>query len=111
VVLGGSWLGLALIVAGVSGFAIDLRYASLGPFTFAGLAALVAGSVLLFHGPWLHVPLALLVFGIAGMTAFLVGAMTRVLRDLRLIRSGQLEVREAHEQIASDNGQGGSSAP
>jgi membrane-bound serine protease (ClpP class) len=111
VVLGGSWLGLALIVAGVGGFAIDLRYASLGPFTFAGLAALVAGSVLLFHGPWLRVPLAVLVFGIAGMTAFLVGAMTRVLRDLRLIRSGQLDVRDAHEQISSDNGQGGSSAP
>jgi membrane-bound serine protease (ClpP class) len=110
VVLGGSWLGLALIVGGVGGFAIDLRYVSLGPFTFAGLAALVAGSVLLFHGPWLHVPLAILVFGIAGMTAFLVGAMTRVLRDLRLIRGGQLEVRDAHEQIVSDNGQGGSSA-
>jgi len=111
VVLGGSWLGLALVVLGVGGFAIDLRYASLGPFTFAGLAALVAGSLLLFHGPWLRVPLALLVFGVAGMTAFLVGAMTRVLRDLRLIGSGQLQVRDAHEQIVSDNGQGGAGAP
>jgi hypothetical protein len=47
----------------------------------------------------------LLAFGIAGMTAFLLGAMTRVLRDLRLVESGQLEVRDAHERI-NENGQG-----
>jgi hypothetical protein len=59
----------------------------------------------LFHGPWLRVPPVLLAFGIAGMTAFLLGAMTRVLRDLRLVASGQLEVRDAHEHM-SENGQG-----
>jgi membrane-bound serine protease (ClpP class) len=107
VVLGGSWLGLALIVAGVAGFAVDLRYASLGIFTAAGFAALVAGSVLLFHGPWLRVPPLLLVAGIAAMTAFLIGAMTRVLRDLRLVAAGRLEVRDAHEAvIESANGDG-----
>src|SRR5439155_27245500 len=79
VVLGGSWLGFGLIVVGVAGFAIDLRYASLGPFTAAGFAGLVAGSVLLFHGPWLRVPPVLLAAGVVAMTAFLLGAMTRVL--------------------------------
>jgi membrane-bound serine protease (ClpP class) len=105
VVLGGSWLGLALIVAGIVGFAVDLRFQSLGAFTVAGFAALVAGSVLLFHGPWLRVPPLLIAGGVAGMTAFLLGAMTRVLRDLRLVASGQLQVRDAHEH-GSDNGKG-----
>jgi len=108
VVLGGSWLGFGLIVAGVAGFAVDLRYQSLGAFTLAGFAALTAGSVLLFSGPWLRVPPALIAAGVLGMTAFLVGAMTRVLRDLRLVASGELQVRDAHEAvIESDNGQGG----
>ena len=33
VTLGGSWVGFALIVAGVAAFCVDLRYESLGPFT------------------------------------------------------------------------------
>jgi membrane-bound serine protease (ClpP class) len=102
VTLGGSWLGLALIVAGVAGFAVDLRYQGLGPFTVAGFAALVAGSLLLFRGPWLHVSPWLLAFGITSMVLFLVGAMTRVLRDLRAVARGELEVRDAHP-----NGHGG----
>jgi membrane-bound serine protease (ClpP class) len=110
VVLGGSWLGLSLIVAGVIGFAVDLRYQSLGAFTVAGFAALTAGSILLFHGPWLRVPPPLIAAGVVGMTAFLLGAMTRVLRDLRLVASGELQVRDAHEAVTgTDNGQGGNS--
>jgi membrane-bound serine protease (ClpP class) len=104
-VLGGSWLGFALIVAGVVGFAIDLRYATLGPFTAGGLAGLTAGSILLFQGPWLRVPPVLIGAGILAMTAFLLGAMTRVLRDLRLVASGRLQVRDAHDHAPSDNGQ------
>ena len=108
VTLGASWLGFALVVAGVVGFAVDLRYQSLGVFTLAGFAALVAGSILLFPGPWLRVPPWLIAGGVAGMTAFLLGAMTRVLRDLRLVASGQLQVRDAHEAVTGvDKGQGG----
>ena len=106
VALGGSWLGFALIVAGVVGFAVDLRYQSLGAFTIAGFAGLAAGSALLFNGPYLRVPPWLIAGGVVGMTAFLLGAMTRVLRDLRLVASGQLEVRDAHDAIL-DDGHGG----
>jgi hypothetical protein len=37
-----------------------------------------------------------LAFGIVAMTMFLLGAMTRVLRDLRAIARGELEVQDAH---------------
>jgi hypothetical protein len=66
--------------------------------TAAGLAGLVAGSLMLFHGPWLHVSPWALAFGITSMFLFLVGAMTRVLRDLRAVARGELEVREAHPE-------------
>ena len=94
--LGGSWLGVALIVLGVAGFAVDLRYASLGPLTAAGFAALVAGSLLLFPGRWLRIDPLVLAFGIISMVAFLLGAMTRVLRDLRAVARGELQVHDAH---------------
>lgn len=96
VTLGGSWLGFALIVLGVAGFCVDLRYQALGLFTLLGFAALIAGSLLLFPGPHLRVNVWVLVFGIVAMTMFLLGAMTRVLRDLRLIARGELEVTDAH---------------
>jgi membrane-bound ClpP family serine protease len=98
VTLGGSWLGFSLVVAGVALFAVDLRFQSLGPLTFSGFAALVAGSLLLFRGPWLRVSPWVLAFGITSMVLFLVGAMTRVLRDLRAVARGELEVREAHPE-------------
>jgi membrane-bound serine protease (ClpP class) len=113
VTLGGSWLGFALIVAGVAGFCIDLRYQALGLFTIFGFGALVAGSLLLFPGPYLRVSPWILGFGIVAMTMFLLGAMTRVLRDLRLIARGELEVTDAHPhpEPSDDraNGQEGSS--
>ncbi len=96
VTLGASWLGFALIVAGIAGFAVDLRYQSLGPPTAAGFAGLVAGSLLLFRGPWLRVSPWVLAIGITGMVLFLLGAMTRVLRDLRAVAHGDLQVRDAH---------------
>lgn len=103
VTLGGSWLGFGLIVAGVAGFAVDLRFQGLGPPTIAGFGALVAGSLLLFSGPWLHVSPWILGFGIAGMVAFLLGAMTRVLRDLRALARGELEVHDAHPHPNGDH--------
>jgi hypothetical protein len=43
-----------------------------------------------------------LAFGIVSMTMFLLGAMTRVLRDLRLIARGELEVTDAHPHPEHD---------
>lgn len=108
VVLGGSWFGVAMIVGGVIAFCIDLRYSSLGPVSALGVVSLVAGSVLLFNGPWLRVSPWVLAFGIVGMTTFMLGAMTRVLRDLRAVARGELEVRDAHPH---PNGDGGHDAP
>ncbi len=68
-----------------------------------GFAALVAGSLLLFPGPYLRVSPWVLAFGVVSMTAFLIGAMTRVLRDLRAVARGELEVTDAHPH---PNGQG-----
>jgi membrane-bound serine protease (ClpP class) len=96
VVLGGSWLGFVLIAAGVGAFCVDLRYQGLGIFTLIGFAGLVGGSLLLFPGPYLRVSPWVLAFGIVAMVMFLLGAMTRVLRDLRLIARGELEVTDAH---------------
>jgi membrane-bound serine protease (ClpP class) len=94
--LGGSWLGAALMVIGVTGFCVDLRFQSLGLFSAAGFAGLVTGSLLLFPHRYLSVSPWILAFGIAGMVAFLLGAMTRVLRDLRAAARGELEVTQAH---------------
>ncbi|HVE91664.1 MAG TPA: hypothetical protein VNE62_05110 [Actinomycetota bacterium] len=96
VTLRGSWLGLALLVAGVAAFCVDLRLESLGLFTLLGVAGLVAGSLLLFPAPLLRVSPWVLALGISGMVAFLLGAMTRVLRDLRAIARGELEVTDPH---------------
>ena len=104
VTLGASWVGVVLIVAGVAAFGVDLRYSSLGPFTVGGLVALVSGSLLLFRSPWLEVSPWVLALGVIGMVLFLLGAMTRVLRDLRAIARGELEVTDAHPH---PNGQGG----
>lgn len=106
-VLGGSWPAVALILAGVGGQAWDLRNTNVTIFSFAGVVALVAGSLLLFRGPWLRVDPWVLGIGIVGMTLFMYGVMTRVMRDLRLVASGELEVREAHEPHLN----GGEDAP
>jgi membrane-bound serine protease (ClpP class) len=103
VTLGGSWIGFALIVIGVVGFCLDLRFQALGVATILGFAGLVAGSLLLFSGTFLSVSVWVLAFGIVSMVAFLLGAMTRVLRDLRAVARGELEVTEAHPH---PNGQG-----
>src|SRR5207247_1117350 len=60
-----------------------------------------------FHGPFLRVQPFVIAAGVISMTVFLVSAMTRVLRDLRMGASGELQVRDAHEAVVSDKGQGG----
>ena len=107
VTLGGSWLGFALIVVGVGLFALDLRFESLSFPTAFGFVGLVAGSLFLFPGPYLRVSPWVLAFGIVAMTAFLIGAMTRVLRDLRAVARGEIEVTDAHPH---PNGHGDSHA-
>lgn len=103
VTLGGSWIGVALIVASMVAFSIDLRYESLGPFTFGAIIALIAGSLLLFPSPSLRVSPWVLALGIVGMTVFMVSVMTRVMRDLRAVARGELEVREAHPHPEGEN--------
>ncbi len=104
--LGGSWAALALVVAGVAAFCVDLRYSSLGAFSAGGLVALIAGSILLFTSPYLRPSPLVLAFGIIAMVTFLVSAMTRVLRDLRAVARGELEVTDAHPHPHPE-GQGG----
>jgi len=94
--LSASPLGVILLVAAVVFLSIDLRFAGLGLFSALGTVALVAGSLLLFRGPFLHVHPGALATGIVGMLTFNFGAMTRVLRDLRAIARGELEVTDAH---------------
>ncbi len=101
--LGSSWLGFALIVVGVALFALDLRFQSLSFPTLFGFAGLVAGSLFLFPGPYLRVSPWVLGFGIVSMTAFLIGAMTRVMRDLRAVARGELEVTDAHPHPNGDS--------
>jgi membrane-bound serine protease (ClpP class) len=100
--LGGSWIGFALIVVGVAGFCLDLRFQTLSFPTILGFAALVAGSILLFSGTSLSISPWVLAFGILSMVAFLLGAMTRVLRDLRAVARGELEVTDAHPHPNGD---------
>ena len=101
--LGGNWYGVALIVLSMVAFSIDLRFESLGPFTFGAIAVLIAGSLVLFTSPWLRVSPWILGLGIIGMTIFMVSVMTRVLRDLRLVARGELEVRDAHAHLEDDH--------
>lgn len=103
----GSWLAVGLLTGSMIALSIDLRYVSLGLFTLAGFASLVAGSLLLFTAPRLRVSPWVLAFGVSGMTAFMLGAMTRVLRDLRAVASGEREIVDLHEIIHHAQQEGG----
>jgi membrane-bound ClpP family serine protease len=92
-----------LIVLGVVALSVDLRFESLGPFTFGGIVVLIAGSLLLFPSRLLRPSPWVLALGVIGMTIFMVSVMTRVLRDLRMVASGELEVRDAHAHL-EENG-------
>jgi membrane-bound serine protease (ClpP class) len=96
ITLNGSWIAFAVLCFGIAGFCLDLAADHLGPLTVLGFLALVGGSIFLFPEPYLRISPFVLAFGIVAMTMFLLGAMTRVLRDLRAIARGELEVREAH---------------
>lgn len=104
VVMGGSWIGLALLAAAAVAMSVDLRFAALGVFTLAGVVCLVAGSLLLFTAPLLRIDPGVLAFGILGMLAFMLGAMTRVLRDLRAIARGEMEQVDPVEELHRRDG-------
>lgn len=96
VTLNGSWAAFAAICFGVALFCIDLATENFGPLTVIGFLLLTAGSIFLFPGPFLRASPYVLAFGVIAMTMFLVGAMTRVLRDLRALARGELEVTDPH---------------
>jgi len=104
ITLNGSWAAFAVLCFGIAMFCLDLAADRLGVLTVVGFLALVGASIFLFPEPYLRVSPYVLAFGIVAMTMFLLGAMTRLLRDLRAIARGELEVRDAHPH---PDGQGG----
>jgi hypothetical protein len=59
----------------------------------------------LFPSPYLRPSPWILAFGIIAMTLFMVSVMTRVMRDLRLVARGELEVRDAHAHLEEAEGE------
>jgi len=96
ITLSGSWASFAILCFAIALFCLDLAANRLGVLTALGFIGLAGGSIFLFPSPYLRVSPWVLAFGIVAMTMFLLGAMTRVLRDLRAVASGELEVRDAH---------------
>jgi len=72
---------IGLLLVGVLGLAIDLQAGGLGPWTFIGSAALVAGSVWLYGGSSrLDPKWWILVLVIVGAIVFMLSAMTAMIR-------------------------------
>jgi membrane-bound serine protease (ClpP class) len=78
-------IGLALLLAGIGGMALDVRRNALGVPTWLGAVLAAAGSWWLVHshGPALRPALWAIVTGIAGSLVFYGVVMTVVLRALR----------------------------
>jgi membrane-bound serine protease (ClpP class) len=73
---------IALLLVGLFGMSIDVQAGSLGPWTFIGAGALVAGSVWLYGGSSrLDPPWWVLVLVIAGTVVFMLSAMTAMVRS------------------------------
>ena len=76
-----SWWAVGLLVVGILGFTIDVQAGGLGPWTFLGGAALVAGSLFLYGGsPRLDPAWWVIVLVVIGTVVFMLGAMTAVIR-------------------------------
>lgn len=81
-VLPTNWVGVLLIVLAVVFFVVDVHVAGLGVWTVGGVAALVAGSLLLFSGaaealrlqPWV------IAAALFGTLVFFISVMTAALR-------------------------------
>lgn len=80
-----SWAGVALLVLAVAFFVIDLSMAGLGVFTVGAVAALVAGSILLFAGtsPVLRLGWGSIAAAVAVTLLFFVPVMTAAIRARR----------------------------
>jgi membrane-bound serine protease (ClpP class) len=102
VTLNGSWAAFVVICFGVAAFCVDLATEHFGPLSIIGFLLLTGGSIFLFPGPFLRSSPYVTLFGVISMTMFLVGAMTRLLRDLRAFARGEREVTDPHP-----NGHGG----
>lgn len=78
-------IGLALVLLGLAGMAVDVRRNELALPTWLGAAVLAAGSWLLVrtHGPALRPALWSIVLGVVGSLVFYGVVMTVVLRALR----------------------------
>jgi len=73
---------IALLLLGLFGMSIDVQAGSLGPWTFIGAGALVAGSVWLYGGSArLDPSWWVLVLVIAGTVVFMLSGMTAMVRS------------------------------
>lgn len=80
-VLPTNWAAVLLVVLGVVFFLVDLHTAGLGVFTAGGIAALVAGGLLLFSGtPVLSLSPWAIVLAVALTLVFFISVMTAALR-------------------------------
>jgi membrane-bound serine protease (ClpP class) len=81
-VLPTNWAGVLLIVLAVVFFLVDLQTAGLGVFTIGGIAAMVAGALLLFAGadPSLQMSPVAIVAAVGLTLLFFISVMTAALR-------------------------------
>jgi membrane-bound serine protease (ClpP class) len=81
-VLPTNWAGVGLLILAMIFFVVDLQTAGLGIWTIGGLAALIAGSLILFSGadPSLQLSPWAIVAVVAGTVVFFISVMTAALR-------------------------------
>lgn len=81
-VLPTNWIGVLLIIGAVIFFLIDLQVAGLGVWTAGGVAALIAGGLLLFAGASAEVQVAPIAIGTAVVLTllFFISVMAAALR-------------------------------
>jgi membrane-bound serine protease (ClpP class) len=108
-VLPTSWVGVALLVLAVGFFLVEMHAAGLGMFTVAGMAAFIAGSVMLFSGadPALRIPWIAIAVAVACMLLFFISVMTAAIRSRASVPVAGSEsmtgmIGEARTDIAPD---------
>jgi membrane-bound serine protease (ClpP class) len=75
------WWAVLLLAVGMLGLAVDLQAGGLGPWTFIGTGALVAGSVTIYGGSSRLDPAWWIVVGVVGgAVLFMLGGMTAMVR-------------------------------
>lgn len=108
-VLPTSWGGVALLIVAVALLIIEMHEAGLGIFTVGGLAAFVAGSVMLFRGadPALRLPWIAIAAAVACLLLFFISVMTAAIRSRASVPVSGTEsmagmIGEARSDIAPD---------